>query len=211
MTEIWEQQGPPVAAGFPWPPPEDAPVLPAFGETWKSAAFDPRSFFGLVPRQGGTGAAFLYYMAIGMAVAGASLFWNSIGTGQDRVAELGVEVAPLTNFLLTPMILAIGLGVSAGITHAMLLVVCGAPAAIGTTTRVLCYAYSPMILGVIPFIGGLIGVAWMLGVAILGLGAAHQVPTWKPLLAVLLPFLALMGLMAFALMAVLATGAAILG
>jgi hypothetical protein len=214
MTEVWEQRQPAVTAGFPWPPAEDAPILAAFGETWKSASFDPRSFFRLIPRQGGTGAAFLYYVVVGMLVRGASLFWSTVGLGapgQDRVAELGVEVAPLTSFLLTPLILVVGLGVSAGITHVMLLVVRGATEGIGTTMRVLCYAYSPMILGVIPVLGGLVGVIWMLVVAVIGLGAAHQVPTWKPALAVILPFLILMGLMVFALMAVLATGAAILG
>jgi hypothetical protein len=213
MTEVWNQQDPAVAAGFPWPPGDDDSILAAFGETWKSAAFDPRSFFRLIPRHGGTGAAFLYYLVLGMLVAGASLFWSTVGPGamgQDRVAELGVEVGPLTSFLLTPLILAIGLAVSAGITHVMLLMVGGATEWIGTTTRVLCYAYSPMILGVIPIIGGVLGVIWMLVVAVIGLSAAHQVPTWKPALAVILPFLILMGLMFFALMAVLATGAAVL-
>jgi hypothetical protein len=213
MTEVWDQQERAVAAGFPWPPGDDDSILAAFGETWKSAAFDPRSFFRLVPRHGGTGAAFLYYLVVGMLVAGAGLFWSAVGPGalgQDRVAELGVEVAPLTSFLLTPLILTIGLAVSAGITHLMLLIVRGATEGIGTTTRVLCYAYSPMILGVIPLIGGLVGVIWMLVVAVVGLGAAHQVPTWKPALAVILPFLILMGLVFLALMAVLAAGAAIL-
>jgi hypothetical protein len=213
MTEVWNQQDPAVAAGFPWPPNDDDSVLAAFGETWKSAAFDPGSFFRLIPRHGGTGAAFLYCLVVGMLVAGASLFWSTVGPGamgQDPVAELGVEVAPLTSFLLTPLILAIGLAISAGITHVMLLIVRGATEGIGTTTRVLCYAYSPVILGVIPVIGGLVGVVWMLVVAVIGLGAAHQVPTWKPALAVILPFLILMGLMFFALMAVLATGAAVL-
>jgi hypothetical protein len=213
VTEVWNQQDPAVAAAFPWPPGDDDSILAAFGETWKSAAFDPRAFFRLIPRHGGTGAAFLYYLMLGMLVAGASLFWSTVGPGamgQDRVAELGVEVGPLTSFLLTPLILAIGLAVSAGITHVMLLMMGGATEWIGTTTRVLCYAYSPMILGVIPIIGGLVGVIWMLVVAVIGLGAAHQVPTWKPALAVILPFLILMGLMFFALMAVLATGAAVL-
>lgn len=214
MTEVWEQPATAPTTAFPWPPPEDAPMLAAFGETWKSATFDPGTFFRRVPRDDGTGAAVLYYLIIGMLVAGASLFWSSLGPagfGQERVAELGVEVTPLTTFLLTPLILMIGLGVGAAVTHVMLLILRGATHGIGTTLRVFCYAYSPMIFGVVPVVGGLVGGIWMLVVAIIGLGAAHGAPTWKPLLAVLLPFLALMGLIVMVFVAAIAAGAAILG
>lgn len=214
MTEVWDRPDTATTTGFPWPPPEGAPVLAAFGETWRSATFDPTGFFGRVPRSGESGAALLYYLIIGMLVAGASLFWSSLGPaglGQDRVAELGVEIAPLTSFLLTPLILAIGLGIGTAITHVMLLIVRGATHGIGTTLRVFCYAYSPMIFGVVPFLGGLVGGIWMLVVAVIGLAAAHGVPTWKPVVAVLLPFLLLMGLFVMALLAVMATGAAVLG
>jgi hypothetical protein len=58
----------------------------------------------------------------------------------------------------------------------MLLILRGATHGIGTTVRVFCYAYSPMIFGVVPVLGGLVGGIWMLVIAIIGLGAAH-VPT----------------------------------
>jgi hypothetical protein len=76
---------------------------------------------------------------------------------------------------------------------------------------VFCYAYSPMIFGVVPVVGGFVGGIWMLVIAIIGLGAAHDVPMWKPVLAVLLPFLALMGLILMVFVAAIAAGAAILG
>lgn len=214
MTEVWEHRESATSTAFPWPPPEDAPMLAAFGDTWKSATFDPGTFFRRLPRHDGTGAAILYYLIIGMLVAGASLFWSSLGPagfGQDHVAELGVEVTPLTTFLLTPLLLTIGLAVGAAVTHVMLLILRGATHGIGTTVRVFCYAYSPMIFGVVPVLGGLVGGIWVLVIAIIGLGAAHGVPTWKPVVAVLLPFLALMGLFLMVVMAAIAAGAAILG
>jgi hypothetical protein len=115
MTEVWNQQDPATTtAGSHGRRPTTTPRWPRSARRGSRPRSIPGAFFRLIPRHGGTGAAFLYYLVIGMLVAGASLFWSTVGPGpasaRDRVAELGVEVAPLTSFLLTPLILMIGLG-----------------------------------------------------------------------------------------------------
>ncbi|NIP81513.1 MAG: hypothetical protein GWM90_20780, partial [Gemmatimonadetes bacterium] len=73
-------------------------------------------------------------------------------------AELGVEVAsPIVSFLLAPAILMGMLVVSAALVHMVLSLFDGTRHGFGTTIRVFCYAYSPAIFGVIPWIGGLVG------------------------------------------------------
>jgi hypothetical protein len=215
MTEIFRHDDDTAEPPFPWPPPRDEPVLAAFGQTWKEASFDPGRFFRRLPRTGGTGPAVLYYLVIGILVAGASLFWDVVrapaGEEYDRMAELGVQFDPLVVFLLSPLILLLALGIAAGVTHFMLLILRGANRPFNTTIRVFAFAYSPMIFGVVPLIGTLVGTLWMLVIAITGLAAAHETPAWKPVLAVLLPFLMLVTALIFAVLALVAAGAAILG
>jgi hypothetical protein len=213
MSEAWRYDEVESSPSFPWPPAEGGSVPGGFGETWKSASLGPVAFFRQIPRDGGTGAAVLYYLVVGILVAGATLFWEALGTGArfgDEVVADGAGVRPAVTFLLSPIILILALGLAAGVTHLVLLLLRGAGHGMDTTVRVFCYAYSPMILGIVPVVGTIAGTLWMIVIAIVGLREAHGTETWKPAVAILFPFLLLMGLAAFALMTVLA-GAALLG
>lgn len=175
----------------------------AFGATWKSATFDPGRFFADTPRDDGLGAAVVYYLVIGILLAGASLFWDSMamfagGLGQDPLAaELGIQsVSPLVRFLLAPAVLLFALFAGAGIVHVLLLIFDGADHGFGTTVRVFCYAYSPAIFGVVPILGTVVGSIWSVVLAIIGLREAHEAAAWKPAVAVLVPFVGTVILMA---------------
>jgi hypothetical protein len=203
-------------AAFPWPPGEGDPLLGRFGETWRSATFDPTSFFRRVPRQRGSGAAVLYYLVIVLLVACATLFWDSLaffsGGRGELAAELGIQpVNPIVGFLLTPAVLLVMLFVAAAVTHMILSLFDGVQHGFGTTVRVFAYAYSPGLFGVVPWVGGLVGSIWMIVLLIIGLREAHETDGWKTAVAVLLPFFLLMGLMILAFMMVMAAGAALMG
>jgi hypothetical protein len=218
MSETWEfgdESQPTSEPSFPWPPHEGAPILAAFGATWKGATFDPGRFFRSTPRERGTGAAILYYLAIGFLVAGATLFWDSIPslTGGDMVeqswtSELGYGAfSPLVRFLLAPMFLLGGLFLSAGVVHVLLLMFGGATHGFGTTVRVFCYANSPTIFGIVPLVGTLVGAIWSLVVSIIGLREAHETDGWKAVLAVLIPLvISVVFFMFVAVAAFMATG-----
>ena len=201
MTETWEYgdtNTEEAAPTFPWPPGANSPILAAFGATWKAATFDPGEFFSKAPRSGGAGAAILYYLAIGILVAGTTLFWDSLSlvsgpAGGSPVAnELGLQpLNPVVAFLLAPAFLMLGLGISTGVIHVLLLMLGGADHGFGTTVRVYCYASSPSIFGVVPILGTLIGAIWSVVLLVIGLREAHQSAAWKPLVAVILPFILL--------------------
>lgn len=214
MSETWEyadDSAPPPtpeATPFPWPPPEEGPVLAALGATWKGATFDPSRFFARTPRNGGTGAAMIYYLALGILVAGTTLFWNSMDIMGRRAGaasvlpELG-QISPLLQFLLAPALLLTVLFISAGVVHVILLILDGASHGFGTTVRVFCYAYSPALFGIIPVPGALIGSIWSVVLAIIGLREAHEAPAWKPVLAVLVPVVGAVILLVLSAMALL--------
>jgi hypothetical protein len=212
MTESWRYDEVDAPTGFPWPPPDDGSVLGSFGEAWKSATFDPAGFFRRIPRDGGTGAALVYYLAIGILVAGANLFWESLGggAGDETLAEPDLFIQPVVGFLLSPLILLMALVLTAGVVHLILLLLRGAEHRFDTSVRVFCYAYSPMLFGVVPLVGTIVGSIWMLGLAIIGLREAHQTETWKPAVAVLLPFLLFVVAAGIALALLATAGSALL-
>jgi hypothetical protein len=179
---------------FPWPPPENESIIGAYGRTWRGAALQPGQFFSAMPAEGSIRSALLYYLPLGIAVAGANLFWTLLRGGVETEQEavlgempLGGAVSPLVEFLFSPIILLLSLFLAAGITHLMLKLFGGANRSFGFTTRVFAFAYSPQILGVIPVAGAIFGFIWMVVVAIIGLKEGHRTTTARAASAVLIP------------------------
>ena len=182
---------------FPWPPGPDDSVLLAFFTTLTRSALSPTAFFRAMPVRGGLGAPVLFHLALGFVVAAISLFWNSISLLILEPADLttwqtpGLSASPglllIIEFLLSPLSFLIALFLSAAIIHLMLLIVGGAREGFEATTRTLAFAYSPLILAVVPTIGALVGLVWTTVNMIIGLREAHRTETWRPVVAVLGP------------------------
>jgi hypothetical protein len=199
--------------GFPWPPADGESIISAFGRTWHGAALQPSSFFARMPQRDSLGAALLYYLAIGIAVAGVQLFWVMItGAGaQPREVTAGsvdsaLALNPLLNFFLSPLFLIGSLFLSAAVVHGMLKLLGGASQNYVYTVRLFCFAYSPQILGVAPRIGAFIGFVWMVVVAILGIRAGHNTTTGRAATAVLVPVILALILVAVIFLAAQAAG-----
>ncbi|MGH7446749.1 MAG: YIP1 family protein, partial [Longimicrobiales bacterium] len=179
---------------FPWPPAGGESVLDAWGRTWSGASLRPRQFFASMPGTASLGPAVLYYLSIGIPVAGVQLFWTMVrgsdGNAADSTAgALGAlgEWSPLMGFLFSPAYLLISLVVAAGVTHLLLKLFGGTHGDYGMTTRVFAYAYSPQILGIIPVAGTFAGFVWMVVIAIVGVREAHRTTTGRAAAAILVP------------------------
>ncbi|HUF51460.1 MAG TPA: YIP1 family protein [Longimicrobiales bacterium] len=202
------------ARPFPWPPAEDESVISAFGRTWQGASLRPRAFFASMPERASLGAAVMYYLSIGIAAAGAMLFFEMVREppATDPDSMLGQlfmrSTMPLVDFLLSPLFLLLSLFVSAGVTHVMLKMLGAASRPYGFTVRTFAFAYSPQILGIIPYAGTVAGFSWMVYVAIAGLSAGQRTTTARAAVAVLVPlalavaFVAVAMLMATTIMTV---------
>lgn len=176
------------ARAFPWPPRGGESVLDAWGRTWSGAALGPRRFFAAMAREGSPGPAILYYLSIGIPVAGVQLFWTMLRGGGEEATGLGVgEWGPLIDFLFSPILLMLSLILSAGVVHLMLKLFGAAAGDYWLTTRVFAFAYSPQILGVIPVAGSIAGFIWMVAVAIIGVREAHRTTTGRAAAAILIP------------------------
>jgi len=86
-----------------------------------------------------------------------------------------------------------------GIIHLLLRMVCSGGSGAEATFRVLCYSAAPLLLGVIPGFGPLIGGVWSIGLTLLGLKETHRTSISATMFAVLVPILlmlaAVVGLM----------------
>lgn len=182
-----DDDGPP---GFPWPPADDESVPGALAATWQGASLRPATFFRAMPARGSLGAALLYYLPIGILVAGADLFWTTVRGGAsdaDIVLDSAPSLPPLVSFLLSPVLLIASLFVAAGATHILLRIVGGANRDFAFTTRLFAFAYSPQILGVVPAVGVVVGFVWMVVIAIIGIREGHGTSTARAAAAVLIP------------------------
>jgi hypothetical protein len=167
--------------------------------TWRESVFSPASFFRAMPVDRGIGAAVVYFLIVGIAASAIEMFWQlTLRPLLDDEAGpllrllLGTDEAPLVSFLLSPVFLLVSLGIAAVIVHFCLWIAGGAKRTMGTTTRVIAYAYGPQLFAVVPILGTLVGSIWIIVISIIGVREAHATDGWRAGLAVLLPFFALL-------------------
>lgn len=207
---VAEHEAPPPPT-FPWPPAEDGSITEAVARTWVDSTFHPTKFFRGTPRAGKIGSALLYFLPLGVLVSGIDLFWGLI-LGPMDLGDSGAlarfvardQTTPLQDFLLSPVVLLLGLLVSSALTHLFLKLLGGAHHGLGTTVRVFCFAYSPALLAVIPRVGTLVGAVWIAVLGIIGLREAQETTTVRATAAVFFPVLLVVGFLALAVFLIVA-------
>lgn len=182
------------ASSFPWPPRAEEGALAALGRTWKESTFHPTDFFRALPAEPRMGPAILYYLIVGIAVAAATLFWSQVLPQPELDPEVLnspfgaiLGMAPVISFLMAPIYQIFALFVGAAVTHLMLLMLTTQRGPYSRTVETYGYAYSPMLFGIIPWIGSLVGFIWCIVVSTIGLREAHRTTTGRSAAAILLP------------------------
>jgi hypothetical protein len=150
-----------------------------------------------MPRTGGIGSPLLYAIIVGWIGIAVAVVWNTLfqgmwipfmGGGEEAAIMAGFTAAWAVGLIvLAPIFVIIGVFVGAAILHLMLMIVGGANNGFETTVRVVCYAQTAQLAGIIPFCGGLISMVWAIILYVFGLTAAHRTSQGKAVLAVVLP------------------------
>jgi hypothetical protein len=197
--------------GTPWDERDRLGFAAAFVETTRRVLTGPAEFFRRIPVTGGLGGPLFYAVTAGwIGLVAAALYqsvWVSI-VGPSMI-PFGIEREEFARVLafmeswagLVAQVVfggisvTIGVFVTAGILHLMLLLLGGGQKTFEATFRAVCFAQAPMILFVIPVFlipgcGLLVGL-WSLVLYVIGLAAAHQIGLGPTPAAVLLPLLAL--------------------
>ncbi|MFP4167312.1 MAG: YIP1 family protein [Desulfonatronovibrionaceae bacterium] len=189
----------------PWENLEEEGFFPGFFGTIKKAMLSPAAFFSGMPRKG-LARPLVFYLILTELQAVATFIWQMMGlmptmgghSQEAGMVGLGVMGAGSVALLVVyPVVLTVMLFVVAGINH-LLLKLCGAGSrGFEGTFRVVSYGNSPMILGVIPFLGPMVGGIWALVVTIVGYKNMHATTYGRVILAFLLPFIAVVVLIIF--------------
>ncbi len=170
--------------------------------TWKEVMFHPGGFFKGIPLAAGLGRPLVYAIIIGSIgiVFGTfyNYIWQSLSGGGFRQPGMPEEMAAVMTkiqsvifivmIVFSPLLVVIGVFIWSGILHLCLMIVGGAKQGFEATFRSVAYGcYSPMLLGVIPFCGGMVGAVWGIVLQIIGLKETHKISTGKAVLAFFLP------------------------
>lgn len=167
--------------------------LTRFLETVKMAFAEPGRLFSGLPAEN-IGAPVLYGTIIGTISSVFGVVWNLMFGGLASIVSRASfeEFALSTGFMsvgliLSPVLVLVGLFISAGIFHVMLMIVGGARGGFGVTMRSVCYGSTPQLLGVVPLCGSLVGWIWSLVLVILAAIRGHRTDAWRVILAYFLP------------------------
>ncbi|OGW54250.1 MAG: hypothetical protein A2Z46_02115 [Nitrospirae bacterium RBG_19FT_COMBO_55_12] len=189
----------------PW---EDRAAQGAFKgllKTVKGALFSPVEFFKKMAVTGGFLDPILYGLIVVMVGVIFSYLWQILFQGSiQNYLPAEMKKMPWFNIfptlglavlaVLMPFMIILGLFIWSGILHVFLMMVKGTKNGFEATFRVVSYSYSPNILNVIPFCGGVIAWVWSIVLAVIGLKEAHETSGGKAAFAVLFPFLLCCGL-----------------
>jgi DNA-directed RNA polymerase subunit RPC12/RpoP len=202
------QQGP--RSGLPW---EHGRSISSWWQTMAMIVGSPGPAFSQMFQAGGLGSPILFNfwsMAIPMAlvalvVVPIMFFIPFAGPNNMEPAEriglaVGMGVGMLIALALYVLLLVTVFALLyAAVIHVFLLLVGGAKQGFETTFRVVSFAQGAItpigiLVGCIPYIGGLIHAAWITVVTIIGISKAHEISAGKAVAAVLIPFGVCIGL-----------------
>lgn len=175
--------------------------------TWIGACFRPTEFFRSVGNSQDLSPALLFGVLIGWE---SILVWSlwalvfkepfpPIMRREDTATRYPIDSVNMLLYadLFGWLFALLGIFIGGLITHLFLMIFGGANQGLTMTLRVISYAYAPLILTVVPFVGSFVALIWLLLLAIIGLAAAHRTDTWRTALAVLVPMV--LGISAIAL------------
>lgn len=176
--------------------------------TWRRSVFRPAVFFRGVPDDRTIARPLLYYLIVAVLTASLWLTWGAVlpGSGPGPVQELIGRIDPgladaeaawsrpallFTTFFLTPFAALLYLVAWSLIVHLVVVMLAPQRRSFAATVRMICYASGPRLFSVVPWIGGLAGVAWEAVLTVVGLREAHRMSTGRAagawLLALIIP------------------------
>jgi predicted Zn finger-like uncharacterized protein len=178
----------------PWERRSDVGMWRGIHETFSAVLLSPRSLFGKMPFKDGLKEPLAYGLLLGSLGTMFGIFWQFLMTlggllamAEGFVGPFGIGVLFLVVIVLSPFFVLAGIFFTSGVAHLLLLVVRGGGSGFEATFRVVAYSQATQILGLIPFIGGVVGGCWMLVVLIIGLKEIHETSYLRVLIAFLLP------------------------
>lgn len=185
----------------PWDERETRGFWSGLWKTWKQVMLFPGPFFHAMKTDGRFGGPLLYGWI--MSTVGF-LFWATYritflpyilppdqaqSVGSALADELVMARLALLVLVASPILSLLNLAFSAVAYHVVLKLTNEHIGSWKATWRTVCYASSPMLLMAVPFFGDFLSMFWSMTTGIVALARVHRVPTWRAILAYLIPSL----------------------
>ena len=185
-------------SGLPWDERQARGFFNAFIETLKLVLTNPTGAFTAMKREGGLPEPLIYAVTGGSCGLVVYFIYNIIfqslgvlGSRNDPFAHLvGMGFGAIALLILSPLLIVIGVFLTAAVLHVCLMIVGGAKQPFETTFRVICFStgsVSPLLI--VPFCGGMVVGVWDIVLRCIGLARAHETDTGRAVLAVFLPII----------------------
>ncbi|MFH0778005.1 MAG: YIP1 family protein [Candidatus Eisenbacteria bacterium] len=186
--------------GPAWERRDEHGVFRGLLDTVRGSLFNPEGFFRQMRPGGGYVDPLIYAIIFGSFSMIISIVWELVltplrspfldsGYTSEQIAQLTPAIYAVTA-VLSPIVVTILMFVLAGILHAILFVLGGARHGYQGTFRTLCYTQGTGLWNAVPFLGTVVGSIWYVVILVVGLREAHETPTWKAVVTVLLPLVA---------------------
>ena len=171
----------------------------AFWETFKTVLTQPTEFYQKLSPTENMGSAIGFGVLAGSIGIIASILWqlpfqflqSALMAGHNPAAAFGqsffMMIFMICFIIFSPLIALIGIFISSAITHLFLWMVGGANKGFVATVRVVSYANAAILLNIIPFCGGWIGLIWQFVLEVFGLKEVHDTTFGKAIAAKLIP------------------------
>jgi hypothetical protein len=190
-----EATGPVALAQSSVPFEQDGDFFTRFVETFKKVIANPVEFFSGMT-DGDLGRPILYSVIVQTIATAISIVWHLMFGGMQS-ALMGIDpsvFAIQTSFMImllvfSPLFALIGLFISSGIYHLMLMLLGSGQRGFGITLRAVAYGGTPLVFAVVPLCGSSIGGIWAIVLAILGATYGHRTDGWRATLAYFLPLI----------------------
>jgi hypothetical protein len=164
----------------------------SFADVVRRVVLQPRGFFAGLPRQGSLVGPLVFALVcieISVLLVGLLTFLGVPGGATTLVGAGGDQgfLAFLGGLVVAPIAGAVGVFLTALVTHLLVMLVVGSGhSGFGSTFRVVAYSSVTSLAGWIPFIGWIFSL-YRLYLATVGIRETHATTTGKALLVVLLP------------------------
>jgi hypothetical protein len=186
----------------PWEDIENLGFFRAFFRTVGQVLFRPTRFFSRMPVDRGLVHPLIFALVVGVLGGIFSLLYQFLMMqylgSMDGGRGFGGFGGPMMigSAIGLPILTVIVVFIISAILHLCLMIVRGNREGFEATFRVVAYAMSTQVFGIIPFLGGVIGGIWALVIQILGLRESHRISTGRAALAIFLPLLVIIVLLA---------------
>ena len=183
-------------ASSPWEKRDEVGLWHGIYDTFKSVLFSPGQFYRGLKYNDGIKEPMSFGLLLGSVGTMFGVFWQFLVMSEkigsisgNLLNNFSINLIFLGIIIISPFFVILNMFVSGAVTHLCLLLVRGGRHGFEGTFRVVAFSQATQIIGVFPFIGGLIGWFWHIIVIIIGLRNIHESPYLRVIAAVLIALL----------------------